>query len=552
MTAINVIQTHDAIFMFSDGSFVDSRTGNLVATGSKVITNVPGRFAVGVSGSQELLRHIGMISNSAKNIEQARGDIEALLPQLFNVIEAKAGAFGIYFAGFSESDERQFWKIEGDLATRVFNTVRVDDDAWHFSPSFTSSALRLAIGEDKANKFDRCFNKRLSVADPTATGMLALDAQRKLPYNGVDTPGGSAAFMVGSFAQVTTITREKVEGRILKRWSDELGQRINPDGAAKVYQSGFGTVSYVPPAPLVGFKGANDTANGILTGSSSNYVVNSSVGYVAPTSSGGTPTIIAYNAAGSTNIGSMTAAGGLAAAFDNVTSQAIAASARSTASGGGIDYIGKDYGSGNTHRIGRFRVFAPNNVNISANSVVPVSQVRLYAKNSAPASPQDGTLLYTATASNTVGEVIDATLDSVTAYRYVWVTLSTTANAAVNDSAVAEVQFYDYSAVVVSSMTLVTTMQTTDASVSNARVLLEYDNSDSPAINTDLTVEVTCNGGTNWTAATLSSVTAYGQGGRKVVETADTACTSGTSFAARIKTLNNKNVPIYGAAVSVH
>lgn len=107
---------------------------------------------------------------------------------------------------------------------------------------------------------------------------------------------------------------------------------------------------------------------------------------------------------------------------------------------------------------------------------------------------------------------------------------------------------YDVSA----EMTLVTVNQTTDAPVSHARALIEFDNTATPALNTDLTVEVTCDGGTNWTPATLSTVTAYGQGGRSVAETADAACTAGTSFAARIKTLNSKNVPIYGLSLAVH
>jgi hypothetical protein len=103
-----------------------------------------------------------------------------------------------------------------------------------------------------------------------------------------------------------------------------------------------------------------------------------------------------------------------------------------------------------------------------------------------------------------------------------------------------------------SNMTFVTTAQTADASVSNARVLLEFDNGFSnPTLNTDLTVEVTCNGGTNWTSATLSTVSNLGQGGHKIVETADTACTAGTSFAARVKTLNNKYVPIFGISLTV-
>lgn len=528
MTALNVIQTHDAVYMVSDGAFVDQRTGNLITTGSKVFANTPGRFAIGVSGSHELLRHIGMIACSAENIEQARGDIETLLPRLFDVIDANSGAFGIYLAGFSESDERQLWKIEGDLLTRQFASTRMDSDAWHFSPAFTSSALRLAIGDDKASKFDRCFNKRLSVGDPIGTGMLAMEAQRKLPYAGTDAPGRSSVFTVGAFAQITVVTRDRIESRILKRWPDALGQRINPDGAAKVYQSGFGTVSYVAPVQLVGFKGATDAANGILTGSSSNYSVNSSAGFVAPTAtetriSGGTPTVPLGGTAA--NINDNSSATTSTYTGTNLTSAPV-----------GSRIIAKiDYGSNRTiTKIDVVSISQSLGSSAATNglyySTDNVNWTQLGAGFSTTTSPQS----FTRTGSVTA--------------RYVAVALTqdnyTSLNVVLGD-------LNGYSAPS-DNMTLVTAMQTADASVSNGRVLLEFDNSDSPAINTDLTVEVTCDGGAHWTLATVSSVTSNGQGGRKVVETADTACTSGTSFAARIKTLNNKNVPIYALTVSVH
>ncbi|WP_458756651.1 hypothetical protein ACSVBT_12790 [Afipia sp. TerB] len=104
----------------------------------------------------------------------------------------------------------------------------------------------------------------------------------------------------------------------------------------------------------------------------------------------------------------------------------------------------------------------------------------------------------------------------------------------------------------INDMTLVTAYQAADASVSNARVLIEFDNSDSPTLNTDLKVEVTCDGGANWASASLSSVTTNSQDGRNVAETSDTACTAGTSFAARITTDNAVDVKIYGASVTVH
>jgi hypothetical protein len=105
---------------------------------------------------------------------------------------------------------------------------------------------------------------------------------------------------------------------------------------------------------------------------------------------------------------------------------------------------------------------------------------------------------------------------------------------------------------IVDAMTLVTAAQTADSAVGNGRVLIEFDNADAPTLDTDLTVEVTCNGGANWAAAALSSVSTNGQGGRKIVETVDQVCTGGTSFAARIKTFNGKNVPIHGVSLTVH
>lgn len=98
-------------------------------------------------------------------------------------------------------------------------------------------------------------------------------------------------------------------------------------------------------------------------------------------------------------------------------------------------------------------------------------------------------------------------------------------------------------------MTLVTVGQATDDSVSKARVLIEIDDSDSPTAGTDFTLDATCNGGTNWHAAS-SYVTAVTDGVKRMYETNEIACTAGTSVKARIKGMNGKNVPIYGLAVA--
>jgi hypothetical protein len=97
--------------------------------------------------------------------------------------------------------------------------------------------------------------------------------------------------------------------------------------------------------------------------------------------------------------------------------------------------------------------------------------------------------------------------------------------------------------------TLITPYQTADAARTKVRGIFEIDPVDAITLGTDWTVEYTCNGGTNWTAASTYTDCGKGQSGRTVVETEEVTCTSGTSFAARVKNLNNKDVHVYKAAL---
>lgn len=289
-----------------------------------------------------------------------------------------------------------------------------------------------------------------------------------------------------------------------------------------------------------GFKGANDAVNGIDGGASSNYMVDSSIGKASPSLTSGAE----ISRTDGTTIGNMTERGGIAAVFDGTMSQMAASSAGKTAASG---FIGKDYGSGVTHQIGRFLVYAPSNSTYTANGGGTVT-IELRGDNSAPSTGAEGTLLHSASGTQVSADVHDVSSGIVSAaFRYVWVRLVQSGAAEI---VVAEVRFFESGAT--SNMTLVTAAQNADSAVSNGRVLLEFDNTASPVPGTDLTVEVSCDGGTNWTAASLSAVTSWSQGGRGVVESADTACTACTSFAARVKTLNNKLIPIYGLSLSVH
>lgn len=304
-----------------------------------------------------------------------------------------------------------------------------------------------------------------------------------------------------------------------------------------------------------GFKGASDALNGILTGSSSNYTVTpgtagATTGNVAPTSTAGsdqTATHTAATTSGNTASASSELAGNFQAwrAFDKVIANPSAGQGTWISNSTTTGWLQYQFGSAKT--ISSYTLTSPAN-SLQARMA---SAWTLKGSNTGSFAGEETTLdtRSSQTAWSSAGETRPYTIASPGSFTYYRLTV--TANN--GDATFLEIDEMTLtSAASTNNMTLVTVAQTADFSVSNGRVLVEFDNTASPALNTDLTVEVTCNGGTNWASATLSAVTSSSQGSRKVAETADTACTSGTDFRVRIKTLNNKNVPIYGVSLSVH
>ena len=141
-----------------------------------------------------------------------------------------------------------------------------------------------------------------------------------------------------------------------------------------------------------------------------------------------------------TNIGDMTSAGGLAAAFDGTTSQASTASA--SASGFNISgYVGK---TGNIARIiSSAIVYGSNNAGFYSGAD-PSTTISLYGKTgSAPANGTNGTLLgsvtFTDTANQSAGQTITSS-DLTTLWNHWWVFIPANAS---GQARCAEVRFFE-------------------------------------------------------------------------------------------------------------
>lgn len=139
------------------------------------------------------------------------------------------------------------------------------------------------------------------------------------------------------------------------------------------------------------------------------------------------------------------------------------------------------------------------------------------------------------------------------AFGYVW------SNGKIDETRISHVARYTSASFTPSSiafalqgnMTLISNTFTATTAPSNAYGFLLLEEIDSITLNTDLTLEITRDGGTTWTTVTLVSGSIYSASTRIIYFSANiSAQPSGTSLKYRIKTLNNKNCKISGGAFS--
>ncbi len=271
---------------------------------------------------------------------------------------------------------------------------------------------------------------------------------------------------------------------------------------------------------------------------------------------------------GGSNVGDMTAAGGLAAAFDGTTSQTHAASAKG-ANDTGTSFVGKDHGSGVSKTVTKYEFFAPSDSGFDGDVGGSTITVSLRGSDSTP-SIGSGTQLHTDSFSDSTGlsKTYDSGITTSTAYRYHWVEVSTnTTNVGQKHGRLAELKLYAtglstnqtfdstgtfYAPSSGTNMTLISKSFTADSAPTSAIIGVQVVENESITANTDLTAEVSRDNGTTFTACTLALKTTLAASGTKYYESASTDISSqpsGTSMVYRIKTLNTKDIEVHGVAL---
>lgn len=240
-----------------------------------------------------------------------------------------------------------------------------------------------------------------------------------------------------------------------------------------------------------------------------------------------------------TVIGDMTTNGGIASVFDGVTNQANPSSAAKL--GTTAAYVGKNYSPAKT--IGQVITYGTNDVNggYLAGSTASVT-LNLRAKHTSPANSADGTLLGTTTFANTAAtnsKTIPSS-DLTTEWEYVWVEIS--CGSSVNMT-LAELEFYTSS---ISNLTVTSTTLTAASVPTVAKLVARVNEISSITLNTDLIFSASRDGGTTYTAFTMTD--RFTASGAHVLESNSLDISgqpSGTSMRWKCVTANNKMIELW-------
>jgi hypothetical protein len=236
MTAINIIRQSEVIHVISDGAFCDPN-GVLC----ELVPNtwlIPHLLAaIGIHGSPHfmpfLVNRLGRESRSFDDmmdkIIPIAIDVHTSFPMTHGTLEwgAVAPEFDLLAAGWS--------KVRGRPVSYLIARPEGRHGAAHNSRGIwdvielPDALIAPPITERMIATVGWKLPESAQAFQPEIDGLKLLNAQRlsRLPINPKDPEGGDG-FMVGGFAQLTSISERGISSRILHRWPDKIGRKIDP------------------------------------------------------------------------------------------------------------------------------------------------------------------------------------------------------------------------------------------------------------------------------------------------------------------------------------
>lgn len=233
MTAINLIRQRRRACIMTDGAGYDIN-GVVRAFYQKVATIAHLRAAVAVRGSAVapmlFAAEFGARFRTFDELVEQGGSVaEAVYDGNFGAITWSGHVeLELFLAGWSESRNRPetYWLVSDDSHSRAALGV----NAWEFIEAEPFQVAPVPTPELlAAQNFDVTDIERV---DPVRDGLKVMEAQRRfvgeMQTDGIARGPVSA---VGGFVNLTEIREDGISQRIIHRWNDIIGQRINPERA---------------------------------------------------------------------------------------------------------------------------------------------------------------------------------------------------------------------------------------------------------------------------------------------------------------------------------
>ncbi|MGY3610452.1 MULTISPECIES: hypothetical protein [unclassified Bradyrhizobium] len=211
MSAINVLIQSSSVHVYTDAAIYQT-DGTLAGIGPKVRPLPHTNAAMAMRGAYLGFAPIAEELSFARSFDALK---RAIVPTLQACAEhyghllnqcAAGPDFEIVVAGVSETAGPNAYIVSSHDRYSEPWTI-LDLEGLSVTPA--NEAVHRIIGEI-AN------GRAADDLDPIVDGLAVLEAQR----------AGDAGAFVGGFAQLTTVTVDSVTSRILRRWPDEIGEKI--------------------------------------------------------------------------------------------------------------------------------------------------------------------------------------------------------------------------------------------------------------------------------------------------------------------------------------
>lgn len=252
MSSMIIFQQSDAVHLVTDGAHYE-RNGTLRQIGSKVreLPRSNSVFALRGAGAFDI---IAPFLEPLETFDQVAAAAPLALEFISNMttILSPGAPFvercvELVIAGWS--DERQAWSV--GLATTLPACDPEDQVGLshlsgyiQFQP-FLAPPLSCAPPIDIQRAVGRACETQAEIdaLDPAAAGLAIIEAQRLTPCD-LSDEGDGMQYIVGAFAELTTVSAAGIDRRVLQVWPDEIGKLLTPEGAESIEARSAGCCAY--------------------------------------------------------------------------------------------------------------------------------------------------------------------------------------------------------------------------------------------------------------------------------------------------------------------